>query len=107
MMLISRGIFVLSLLVTASSAVIMNLRGKKFTPTHLKNLFQGGNATRQKMLELIKKLGPIVERMKFSGDEIKSVVSSADEIKKPEAPTEDKITPAAFAQGKLKHFFIF
>jgi hypothetical protein len=106
MMLISRGIFVLSLLVTASSAVIMILHGKKFTSIHLKNLFQGGNATRQKVLELIKKLGPIVERMKFSGDELKSVVSSADE-KKTEAPTEDKITPAAFAQGKLKHFFIF
>jgi hypothetical protein len=77
---------------------------KNYFPRVSKNIFQDGNSTRQKLLELIKKLAPIVERMKFSGDEIKSAATiTADEKKTEAPPSEVKITPAAFVQGKLKH----
>jgi hypothetical protein len=77
----------------------------KLTSTRHKIFFQGGNtANKQKLLGLINKLQTIVERMKFAGDETKSVASAAD-VEKTEAASaalsEVKITPAAFVQGKL------
>jgi hypothetical protein len=47
----------------------------------------------------------IVERMKFAGDETNSTAPATDETKT-EAPTDIKITPAAFVQGKLKHSYL-
>jgi hypothetical protein len=41
--------------------------------------------------------------MKFPGDDTKSTTSAAVEKKTEAPPTQVKISPAAFVQGKLKH----
>jgi hypothetical protein len=100
-MLLSRGILVFASLVTASSAV---MRFSAYTSLQIINLLQGGSISKQKLLGLIDKLHTIVEQMKFPGDDTKSTTSAAAVEKNTEAPpTQVKITPAAFVQGKLKH----